>query len=35
MPISNRDVNYITNDILDKDSLEPDYNHNAVKIEKL
>ncbi len=35
VPISNRDVNYITNDLLDKDSLEPDYNHNAVKIEKL
>jgi len=35
IPISNRDVNYLTNDLLDKDSLEPDYNHSAVKIEKL
>ncbi len=35
IPISNRDVNYLTNDLLDKDSLEPDYNHSAVKIEKI
>ncbi len=35
IPISNRDVNYLTNDLLDKDSLEPDYNHSAVKIEKV
>lgn len=35
VPISNRDVNYVTNDILDPMSLEPDYNHNAVKIVKL
>lgn len=35
IPISNRDINYLTNDLLDKDSLQPDYNHSAVKIEKL
>lgn len=35
IPISNRDVNYLTNDLLDKESFEPDYNHCAVKIEKV
>jgi ferredoxin-nitrate reductase len=35
IPISNRDVNYLTNDLLDRESLEPDYNHSAVKIVKL
>jgi len=35
IPISNREVNYLTNDLLDKESLEPDYNHSAVKIEKV
>ncbi len=35
IPISNRDINYLTNDILDKESLQPDYNHSAVKIEKV
>jgi ferredoxin-nitrate reductase len=34
VPISNRDINYLTNDLLDKESLQPDYNHSAVKIEK-
>ncbi len=34
IPISNREVNYLTSDLLDKESLEPDYNHSAVKIEK-
>ena len=34
IPISNRNVNYLTNDLLDKESLEPDYNHSAVKITK-
>lgn len=33
IPISNREVNYLTNDLLDKESLQPDYNHSAVKIE--
>lgn len=35
VPISNRDVNYVTNDLLDRESLEPDYNHSAVKIKKV
>jgi len=35
IPISNREVNYLTNDLLDKDSLQPDYNHSAVRIEKV
>ncbi len=35
MPISNRGINYLTNDLLDGESLEPDYNHSAVKIEKV
>jgi len=35
IPISNRKINYLTNDLLDKESLQPDYNHSAVRIEKL
>lgn len=35
IPISNRDVNYLTNDLLDAESFQPDYNHSAVKIELL
>ncbi|KIM07232.1 MAG: nitrate reductase [Sulfurovum sp. FS08-3] len=35
IPISNREINYLTNDILDKESLQPDYNHSAVKVNKL
>ena len=35
LPISNRNVNYLTNDLLDKESLQPDYNHSAVKIERV
>lgn len=34
IPISNTDINYLTLDIYDKQSLEPDYNHNAVMINK-
>ncbi|MDA3946068.1 MAG: molybdopterin oxidoreductase family protein, partial [Helicobacteraceae bacterium] len=33
IPISNRDVNYLTNDLLDRESLQPDYNHSATRIE--
>jgi ferredoxin-nitrate reductase len=33
VPISNRDINYLTNDLYDKDSLQPDYNQSAVKVE--
>ncbi|MCH9741205.1 MAG: molybdopterin-dependent oxidoreductase [Epsilonproteobacteria bacterium] len=35
IPISNREVNFLTNDLLDRESLEPDYNHSAVKVERL
>ncbi|MEA2029188.1 MAG: molybdopterin oxidoreductase family protein [Campylobacterota bacterium] len=35
VPISNRDINYLTHDLLDTQSLQPDYNHSAVKVEKL
>jgi len=34
IPISNREVNYLTNDLLDKESFQPDYNNSAVKIYK-
>lgn len=35
VPVSNRDINYLTIDLYDRESLQPDYNHSAVKIEKL
>jgi ferredoxin-nitrate reductase len=35
IPISNRDINYVTNDLLDSESFEPDFNHSAVKIYKI
>ena len=35
MPISNRDINYLTHDLYDKDSMQPDYNHSAVRIERV
>ena len=35
IPISNREINYLTNDLCDKESREPDYNHSAVKVEKV
>lgn len=35
IPISNRDINYLTNDLLDSESYEPDFNHSAVKIYKI
>lgn len=34
VPISNRAINYVTNDLLDPISLEPDYNHSAVTVIK-
>ncbi|MFA6137049.1 MAG: molybdopterin oxidoreductase family protein [Sulfurimonas sp.] len=34
IPISSREINYLTNDLLDRESLQPDYNHSAVKIQK-
>jgi ferredoxin-nitrate reductase len=35
IPVSNREINYLTNDLCDKESFEPDYNHSAVKVEKV
>ena len=35
MPISNRNINYLTHDLYDKDSMQPDYNHSAVRVEKI
>ncbi len=35
VPISHTSINYLTNDKLDPISKEPDYNHSAVKVEKL
>jgi len=35
IPISHRDINYLTDDKLDPLSKEPDYNHSAVKIGKI
>ena len=35
IPVSERQINYLTPDILDKDSKEPDYNHTAVKLVKI
>jgi ferredoxin-nitrate reductase len=35
IPISHKKINYLTDDKLDPFSKEPDYNHSAVKIEKI
>ncbi|PLY07745.1 MAG: nitrate reductase [Arcobacter sp.] len=35
VPVSNRNINYLTNDLLDKESFQPDYNHSAIRIEKI
>jgi len=35
IPVSNREINYLTNDLYDRESLQPDYNHSAVRIELL
>ncbi|WP_415407711.1 molybdopterin oxidoreductase family protein [Sulfurovum sp. CS9] len=35
IPISHRGINYLTDDKIDPLSKEPDYNHSAVKIEKI
>ncbi len=34
VPISERKINYLTNDLVDSLSEQPDYNHNATKLEK-
>ncbi|MCF6205994.1 MAG: molybdopterin oxidoreductase family protein [Sulfurovum sp.] len=35
MPVSDRNINYLTSSIYDQESKEPDYNHTPVKIEKI
>jgi ferredoxin-nitrate reductase len=35
IPISTLEINYLTNDLLDSQSQQPDYNHSAVKIQKV
>lgn len=35
IPLSVKEINYLTNDILDSQSKQPDYNHSTVKLEKL
>jgi len=35
IPITNREINYLTNDLLDRESLQPDYNHSAVTIKRI
>lgn len=35
IPISHKSINYLTDDRVDPLSKEPDYNHSAVKIEKI
>jgi len=35
VPVSNRKINYLTNDLYDKESHQPDYNQSAVKIIKI
>ena len=34
VPISERKINYLTNDLIDPMSEQPDYNHNATKLTK-
>jgi len=35
IPISHKGINYLTDDKIDPLSKEPDYNHSAVKVEKI
>lgn len=35
IPVSERGVNYLTNDLLDPISKEPDFNHSAARVEAL
>ena len=34
IPVSERKVNYLANDLLDIHSKQPDYNHNAARITR-
>jgi predicted molibdopterin-dependent oxidoreductase YjgC len=35
IPVSVRKINYLTLDLVDKESFEPDYNHSAVSIKSI
>lgn len=35
VPVSARKMNYLTNDLMDKESFQPDYNHSAVSIKSI
>lgn len=35
IPVSARKMNYLTNDVMDKESFQPDYNHSAVSIKSI
>jgi len=35
IPISHLGINYLTDDLLDSESFEPDYNHSAIKMIKI
>lgn len=35
VPVSHRKINYLTNDLMDPLSKEPDYNHACIKISKI
>ncbi len=34
IPVTERRINYLTNDLLDPQSKEPDYNHNAARVSR-
>jgi len=35
IPVSVKKINYLTLDLVDKESLQPDYNHSAVKVKSI
>ncbi|ADG92068.1 molybdopterin oxidoreductase [Arcobacter nitrofigilis DSM 7299] len=35
IPVSVRKINYLTLDLVDKESFEPDYNHSAVRVKSI
>jgi anaerobic selenocysteine-containing dehydrogenase len=35
IPVSARKMNYLTSDLIDKESFQPDYNHSAVRIKSI
>ncbi|MHB8421291.1 MAG: molybdopterin oxidoreductase family protein [Leptospirales bacterium] len=34
IPVTDKRINYLTNDLVDPSSLQPDYNHNAARIRR-